>query len=221
LQEFIITIDGPAGAGKTTVSRILAHRLGYKYIDTGALYRGVAYEARAAGVSPDNDEDLEKLCSALNLKFVRNEKGVRLLSNGLDITDQIRAPEITMLASGLSAKPLVRRCLLDLQRAMAKGKGVVVEGRDMGTVVFPNAKIKFYLDASQKTRVARRHRELQSISSQTVKDVEKDIRKRDKNDSTRFFSPLKPAEDAIIIDSTHLSVHQVVELMLRYIENAF
>jgi len=221
LPKLIITIDGPAGAGKTTVSRILAHRLGYKYIDTGALYRAVAFEVRAAGLSPHDDAGIEKLCSIIHLKFVRNEKGLRLQSNDLDITDQIREPEITMLASEVSSNPSVRRYLLDLQRDMAKGKGVVAEGRDMGTVVFPNADIKFYLDASPKTRAVRRHKEFMSVSSQTLKEVERDIKKRDKNDSTRIFAPLKPAEDATIIDSTDLTLHQVVELMLCHIENAF
>lgn len=217
----VVTIDGPAGAGKTTVSRILADRLCYRYIDTGALYRGVAFEARSAGLAPDDDMGLENLCRTLNMNFVRNEKGLRLWSNNSDITDKIRTPEITMLASAVSARPVVRRYLLDLQRDMGKEKGVVFEGRDMGTVVFPAADVKFFLDASRKARALRRYQELASKTSQTLEEVERDIKRRDENDSTRSLAPLKPAKDAIIIDSTNLSIEAVVGLMLSYFEKAF
>lgn len=217
MKRLLITIDGPAGAGKTTVSRELADRLDYKYIDTGALYRGVAFEARYAGVDQDDDAGLEKLCSTLNLNFVKNEKGLRLLSNNSDITDQIRAPEISMMASAVSAKPVVRKYLLGLQRNMGREKGVVFEGRDMGTVVFPDADKKFYLDASPKVRAIRRYRELESKTSQTVEEVEREIRLRDENDRKRETAPMKPADDALIVDSTDLSVNEVVEMMLAYI----
>ena len=217
MKRFIITIDGPAGAGKTTVSRELADRLNYKYIDTGALYRGVAFEARYAGVGQDDDTGLEKLCSTLNLNFVKNEKGLRLLSNNSDITDQIRTPEISMMASAVSARPVVRKYLLGLQRNMGREKGVVFEGRDMGTVVFPDADKKFYLDASPKVRAIRRYRELESKTSQTVEEVEREIRLRDENDRKRETAPMKPADDALIVDSTGLSVNEVVEMMLSCI----
>ena len=219
MKNLIITIDGPSGAGKTTASRMLADRLGYRYIDTGALYRGVALEAITAGLSHDDDKGLEKLCSTLQMKFAHNKKGLRLISNNSDITDQIRTPEISMFASAVSARPVVRRFLLDLQRDMGKKKGVVVEGRDMGTVVFPDADVKFYLDASQKVRALRRFQELRSATSQTLDEVEKDMKSRDKNDSTRDLAPLKPAKDAIIIDSTDLSIKAVVERMLVSIGN--
>lgn len=219
MKQLIITIDGPAGAGKTTVSRILADRLGYKYIDTGALYRGVALEAMSAGLSHDDDKGLEKLCSKLNMKFVPGEKNMRLFSNDSDITDLIRTPEVTMFASAVSARTIVRSFLLDLQRDMGKEKGVVFEGRDMGSVVFPDADVKFYLDASSKVRALRRYKEIQSTTSQTLEEVEKDIKRRDKNDSTRDLAPLKPAEDAIIIDSSDISAESVVNRMLSHIEN--
>jgi CMP/dCMP kinase len=217
MKSLLITIDGPAGAGKTSVSRELADRLNYKYIDTGALYRGVALEARFAGVGQDDDTGLENLCSTLNLNFIKDEKGLRLLSNNSDITDQIRTPEISMMASAVSARPVVRKYLLDLQRNLGREKGVVFEGRDMGTVVFPDADKKFYLDASQKVRAIRRYRELESKTFQRLEDVEREISLRDENDGKREVAPMKPADDAVIVDSTDLSVNDVVEMMLAYI----
>ena len=219
INGLIITIDGPSGAGKTTVSRILADHLGYKYIDTGALYRGVAFEAIALNLSHDDDKGIEKLCGTMNMEFVLNEKGLRLMSNNSDITEQIRTPEISMFASAASARAVVRQFLLDLQRKMGEEKNVVFEGRDMGTVVFPDADVKFFLDASQKTRALRRYRELKSTISQTLAEVEKDMKQRDENDSTRKLAPLKPAEDAIIINSTGISASEIVDLMIQYIQH--
>jgi len=217
MKRLLITIDGPAGAGKTTLSRKIADRLNYKYIDTGALYRGVAFEAGVVGVSKDDDTGLENLCSTLNLNFVKDERGLRLLSDNSDITDQIRTSEISMMASAVSARPVVRKYLLDLQRNMGREKGVVFEGRDMGTVVFPDADKKFYLDASPKVRAMRRYRELESKTSQTLEEVEREIRLRDENDRKREVAPMKPADDAVIVDSTNLSANDVVEMMLDYI----
>ncbi|MCJ7616608.1 MAG: (d)CMP kinase [Desulfobacterales bacterium] len=217
MKRLLITIDGPSGAGKTTVSRELADRLGYKYIDTGALYRGVAFEARYAMVGQDDDIGLENLCNTLNLNFVKDERGLRFLSNNSDITDQIRTPEISMMASAVSARPVVRKYLLGLQRNLGREKGVVFEGRDMGTVVFPDADKKFYLDASPKIRAIRRYRELESKTSQTVEEVEREIRLRDENDRKRETAPMKPADDALIVDSTDLSVNEVVDMMMSYI----
>ncbi len=218
MKKLLITIDGPAGAGKTTVSRALADRLGYRYIDTGALYRGLALTVKNQGINPESDADLARLCKNLKMAFAVNNKGLRLLSNGEDVTDRIRTPEITMLASAVSAKPVVRKHLFELQLSMGLEKAAVFEGRDMGTVVFPDADVKFFLNASTRTRARRRFAELPSNSSQTLDDVEHDIKQRDQNDSTRELAPLKPAEDAIIIDSTDLSVSQVVETMVSHIE---
>ncbi len=217
-KKLLITIDGPAGAGKTTVSRALADRLGFRYIDTGALYRGVALAAQSREIDPQNDAELEQLCSELKLDFIRNDMGLRLLSNGADISDLIRTPEITMLASAVSARPAVRRYLLELQRKLGEEKAAVFEGRDMGTVVFPDADVKFFLNASTRERAERRFNELETNSSQTLDEVQRDIQQRDKNDSTRAVAPLKPARDAIVIDSTNLTVSQVVERMLSHIE---
>jgi len=220
MKQLLITIDGPAGAGKTTVSRMLADRLSYRYIDTGALYRGIAYMAKSAGIEPDDDAALANLCSGLDIKFIRNENGTRLLAGETDITDNIRTPEISMLSSAVSARPVVRQYLLKIQRDMGKEKGVVFEGRDMGTVVFPDADIKFFLDASPEIRSFRRYKELAARnSSQSLEEVETDIRHRDKNDSTRAAAPLKPAEDAVIIDATMRSAEDVVGQIEAHIKN--
>ena len=217
MKKLLITIDGPAGAGKTTVSRALADRLGYRYIDTGALYRGVALAVKTQGIDPQNDADLKQLCNGLELAFIIKDDGLRLISNGQDITNRIRTPEIAMLASAVSARPVVREYLLDLQRDMGGEKAAVFEGRDMGTVVFPAADVKFFLDASTRKRAERRFDEFNSISSQTLDEVERDIEQRDQNDSTREVAPLKPARDAVIIDSTDMTVEQVVTLMASHI----
>lgn len=221
MQKLLITIDGPAGAGKTTVSKALARRLGYTYIDTGALYRSVAYEARAHGIGPNDDEALKKLCSGLEIGFMRGDQGLRLICNQVDITDLIRTPEIAMLASEVSARPGVRQFLLGLQREMGKDKGVVFEGRDMGTVVFPEADVKFFLIASTRTRALRRYKELESTPAVTLQEVEKDLKQRDQNDRTRDLAPLIPAADAIHIDSTDMSIPEVLDQMLTHIAAKF
>lgn len=218
MNKLLITIDGPAGAGKTTVSRALADRLGYRYIDTGALYRGMALAVQSRGIDPQNDDDLKRLCSDLNLTFVRNDEGLSLYLNGENISDRIRTAEITMLASAVSARPVVREFLLDVQKNLGRQKAAVFEGRDMGTVVFPDADVKFFLDASTHTRALRRFEEQKLQSSQTLDEVERDIQRRDRNDSTREVAPLKPAPDAIIIDSTELTAEAVVDLMVSHLE---
>jgi cytidylate kinase len=197
---------------------MLAHRLGYRYIDTGALYRGIALAAISAGLNPDDDDGLFALFNTLKLTFVPGEKGLRLLLNDSDITDRIRTPEISMVASAVSARPVVRDYLLNLQRELGRDKNAVFEGRDMGTVVFPDADVKFFLDASLKTRAKRRFKELSSTSPQSLEAVERDMRRRDKNDSTRSLAPLKPAEDAIRIDSTDLAIEDVVDRMVTAVK---
>jgi cytidylate kinase len=218
MKKLLITIDGPAGAGKTTVSRALAERLGYRYIDTGALYRGVAYEARRRNINLQDDNELEDLCRQLQLSFVTNEKGLRLYCGKADITDQIRTPEISMMASAVSAKSVVRQYLLKVQRDIGRQKAAVFEGRDMGTVVFPDADVKFFLDASPEIRALRRFQEGDDKLGQTLKEVQNDMRQRDANDSTRKLAPLRLADDAILIDSSELSIDRVVDLMLSYVE---
>ena len=220
MKKLLITIDGPAGAGKTTVSRALADRLGYWYIDTGALYRGVAYEVKRRGIDPENEAELQDLCRQIQLSFESEGKGLRLYSNGVDISDDIRTPEISMLASVVSAKSIVREYLLEVQRNIGQKKAAVFEGRDMGTIVFPEADVKFFLDASSKTRALRRYKEIEAESSQSLEEVAKDMQQRDTNDSTRSLAPLRPADDAIRIDSTDLTVQKVVDLMLSHIDKS-
>jgi cytidylate kinase len=194
MKKLLITIDGPAGAGKTTVRRALADRLGYRY-----------------------DDDLIQLCGNLDLNFVKQDKGLGLFLDGKDISDRIRTPEITMMASAVSARPVVREFLLGLQKNLGREKAAVFEGRDMGTVVFPEADLKFFLNASTRTRARRRYEEQKTKNSQTLDEVERDIERRDHNDSTRDVAPLKPAEDAIVIDSTEMKVDEVVDFMVSHL----
>ncbi len=218
-QPLMITIDGPAGAGKTTVSKMLAQRLGYRYIDTGALYRGIAVAVQDAGIAAHDDQALWELCGKTHIDIQRRDDEMRLLINQLDVTDRLRSPEITMLASAVSARPVVRNYLLEIQRMLGGAKQAVVEGRDMGTVVFPDADLKFILVSDARVRAERRHRELQekSDTAPSLETVEQDMAKRDKNDSTRQVAPLKPAPDAIQIDSTPMTIEQVVEVMLTHV----
>lgn len=220
MKPMLITIDGPAGAGKTTVSRCLADHLGYTYIDTGALYRGVACAALAKGVKSDDDKRLGGLLEGIDLRFKKMESGIRLLLNGEDITGEIRTPEITMMASAVSARPVVRNALLDLQRRLGDEKKAVFEGRDMGTVVFPGADVKFFLTADIRTRAVRRYEELKGKGAHTLEQVEADMRTRDQNDSTRAVAPLLPADDAIRIDSSGLTIEAVVDEMMAHVRSA-
>jgi len=219
MQKLLITIDGPAGAGKSTVSRQLAKRLGYRYVDTGALYRGVALAVSRSHTDPQDDPALALLCASLKLEFRLTENRSVLFSDGVNIENQIRTPAITALASIVSARPVVRKHLLKLQLEMGRNKAVVFEGRDMGTAVFPKADMKFFLDASLKTRALRRHNEADDQNSQTLTETERNIRQRDAQDANRQTAPLKPAEDAVKIDSTRMSVGEVVEFMLAQIKS--
>jgi cytidylate kinase len=218
MRKLLITIDGPAGAGKTTVSRMIAERLGYRYVDTGALYRGVAYVAQRRGIAPHDDEALGRLLEGLKLNFKPTVSGQRLLADGEDITDVIRTPKISMLASAVSAQTRVRAYLLRVQRELGRQKGAVFEGRDMGTVVFPEADVKFFLSASEQIRAQRRFAEIQAETGASLDQVERDLRRRDEQDRTRALAPLKAAEDAVWIDSTDLSIEQVVVQMLARVQ---
>jgi cytidylate kinase len=207
----IVAIDGPAGAGKSTVARQLARRLGFSMIDTGAIYRAVALAARRSGVAWDDDEGLRKLLDrGLKLAF----RDDRVILDGHDVTEAIRTPEISRGSSVVSARPVVREKLLGLQRdlGLSAPRGAVLEGRDIGTVVFPDAQVKFFLTASDEARAQRRWTELSEKGlSLTLQDVLADQRRRDKDDTERAIAPLKAAADAIRIDTTGIDLDAVVE----------
>lgn len=219
MKKLLITIDGPAGAGKTSVSKALAEALNYTYIDTGALYRGVALASLRQDVSPEDEAGLRHLCQEIDLRFLPAKDGTKLLLNGEDISDHIRTPDVTMRASAVSAKAAIRDCLLSLQRELAQDQAVIVEGRDMGTVVFPDADVKFFLTADLQTRAKRRYLELSGKTVQDIEAVERDMALRDRNDSTRRIAPLKPAPDAVVVDATDLALSEVIDRMLTHIRS--
>jgi cytidylate kinase len=218
-KRLLIAIDGPAGAGKSTAARNLAKKLGYRYLDTGATYRAVALKAKERGITPEMTEALDRLCADIEIVFEDAEEGQRVCGDGKDITEAIRTPEISMLASRISQERVVREALVDLQRRLG-GPGVVAEGRDMGLVVFPEADVKFYLDATPRQRSTRRYEELMARGIPAVLSrVIEDTNRRDQEDQTREVAPLQMAPDAIYIDSTALTPEQVVERMFEEIES--
>lgn len=211
----IITIDGPAGAGKSTVSRLLARRLNYLYLDTGAMYRAVALQVLKERIDPGDEKALERLCKEIAIFFAEDSRGQRIICQGEDVTEKIREPEVSWMASTVSMKRPVRDAMVALQRKMGDRGGLVAEGRDTGTMVFPRAEAKFFLDANPRERALRRFRELRAKGKEAKQEeVEADVRKRDDQDSSRDLAPLKPAEDAHRIDSTGLTPEEVVERML-------
>jgi cytidylate kinase len=211
----IVAIDGPAGAGKSTVARQLAARLGFSMIDTGAIYRSVALAALEAGIAWDDDQGLRGL---LDRGLLLGFQGDRVLLAGRDVSEEIRTPSISRGASVVSARPVVREKLLQLQRDLGRNapKGAVLEGRDIGTVVFPDAEVKFFLTATDEARALRRHAEL-SEKGLTVDlpEVLADQRRRDKDDTERAIAPLKPAPDALLVDTTGLDLAEVIEHCLQ------
>ena len=217
MDRRIITIDGPAGAGKTTVSKALARELGCVYVDTGALYRAVAFEVKRQQVNWKDSTLLEQFLACLDLDFVMEGRAPVLTSSGLDISAYIRTNEISMLASATSAVPQVRKALLGIQKSIAGERDAVFEGRDMGTAVFPNASYKFFLTADVNVRALRRFEE-STVSGISFEKIFKDMVKRDADDTQRAVSPLKPAPDAVLIDATASDVSQVVEKMKRIIK---
>jgi cytidylate kinase len=210
----IVTIDGPAGSGKTTVSKRLAERAGLLRLDTGATYRACALAAQRAGIPWDNGPKLGTLCAGLDLAFRREGGELRVLLAGEDVSTAIRTPDMGMGASDVSRHPQVREALVALQRRMGADGGVVLEGRDTGTVVFPDAEVKFFLDAAAAVRALRRFREWKD-EAPPFEEVLRDVLRRDVQDSTRDHSPLRMAEGAIYIDSTILGIEEVVDEMVR------
>lgn len=211
-EKPIITIDGPAGAGKSTIAKLLADWLSFIYLDTGALYRAVAYYLTSRGYT--GKEELADLCRHMQVKLNNQGGDLHVLVDNEDVTMKIRTEQIGLFASKISAVPLVRALLLSVQRDAAADGGVLAEGRDMGTVVFPDAEIKFFLDASVKERAGRRYHELlEKGDGVTLRDVESDLRLRDRQDSERPISPLTVSPDAIRIDSTDKTISEVVDIM--------
>lgn len=214
----IITIDGPAGAGKSTICSLLAARLSFICLETGALYRAEAYRLKLQGWNgnPENRADTKCLPDIA----LKQDKGrTRVIVGGRDVTEIIRTEEIGLMASTISAMPEIRQKLLPLQRELAAEGGVVAEGRDMGSVVFPDADVKFYLDASVEERVKRRYLEMSSKDARiNWKDIENDLILRDGQDRGRFISPLVVPADAVVIDSSNQSVAEVIDFMISVIE---
>ena len=217
----IIAIDGPAGAGKSTVARKLAETLSFILVDTGAMYRVVALAAKEAGLAPTEAAAVTALASALvareALRFERDTSlGVRVFLDGRDVSTDIRTPDIAMGASTVSAHPGVRDALLDMQRQAGKNGGVVLEGRDIGTVVFPNADIKFFLTAAPEVRAKRRHAELlaKEGNAPSFEETLADVKRRDDQDMNRPIAPLKQADDAILVDSSALTFDETVRAMI-------
>jgi cytidylate kinase len=213
----IITIDGPAGTGKTTVAKHVANELGYTYLDTGAMYRTLTYGIITQGIDPDNKEAIQEFLKTATVSIKSHFNQKRYFLNDEDVTDKIRTSRVTNLVSKISSYPFVREKLVAIQRDIAKGLNVVMEGRDIGTVVFPDAPVKVYLDASPEVRAKRRYNELKEKDPNdpcTLASVLEDINKRDAFDASRDVSPMRPAEDATIIDTSTLSIEEVVNLII-------
>jgi cytidylate kinase len=224
-RPLIVAIDGPAGAGKSTVSRRLAARLGFAMVDTGAIYRAVALAATRRGVSLDDDARLAELLPAVEIAFAPPATpgaGQRVLLGGEDVSAEIRTPPMSLGASKVSARPVVRAGLLELQRRLAlapENAGAVLEGRDIGTVVFPDADAKFFLTATPEERARRRHAELSAKGDpQTLDEVLADQLRRDRDDSERAVAPLRPAADALVVDTSGVPLEGVVERLVREVQ---
>lgn len=211
---YAIAIDGPAGAGKSTMARQLARELGFVYVDTGAIYRSVAYFMLLMGISPKDTDGVTRLIDDVNLQIVYADGAQRMILNGQDITDELRTPEISKAASLVSAQKVVRSFLLDMQRDVTRTHNVIMDGRDIGTVVLPRADVKIYLTASAEVRANRRLLELQQKGEKTsYAKVLQEIMQRDEQDMTRPIAPLKKAADAVELDTSALSIDQSVAAM--------
>ncbi len=215
-----VAIDGPAGAGKSTLSRKTAENLGFIYVDTGALYRTVGLKFSRKGADTNLDCDIEGILAetSVDIRFVNGEQ--RVFLDGEDVSDDIRTPAASMMASAVSAKPPVRAFLLEMQRKLARDNNVVMDGRDIGTVVLPNATVKIYLTASAEARAQRRYKELMEKGTQvTFQEVYDDMVQRDYNDMNREIAPLKQADDAIVADTTECDLEQSLALLLKIVKD--
>lgn len=215
----IIAIDGPSGAGKSTLAKRLARDLGYTYLDTGAMYRALALKILRQGLDLSDATKLARLVEATDIDLVHREGNLQVLLDGVDVSALIRTPEVSQMASKASAFSVVRKRMLDLQRALGQRGNVVAEGRDIGTVIFPQAEVKIYLDASVQERARRRYEELRAAGRDvTVEETVRELEERDKRDSERDVAPLRKAEDALAIDSSGLTAEAVLERVMRVIK---
>jgi len=220
-RRIAIAIDGPAGAGKSTVARLIAGRFGYLYIDTGAMYRAVALAALRAGVGPGETNELARLVSGLDIRLEPGENAQRVLLNGEDVTEEIRSRDVTSVVPAYAAVPAVRARLVELQRAMAREGGVVMDGRDIGTHVLPDAELKIFMTASVRERARRRYEESGRAQGLTLEMLEKEIAERDRQDASREIAPLVQAEDAIVLDTTSLTAEEAADRVAMLANRAF
>jgi cytidylate kinase len=215
----IITIDGPAGAGKSTVAKQLARKLNISYLDTGAMYRALTFKAIQQNIDLEDEEAIVAMAKQTNIDLESHGPHAKVLLDGKDVSEDIRSMEVTNKTFYIAQKPRVRAIMVDWQRKLGAKKSIVIEGRDVGTVVFPQANKKFYLDANVHERSRRRMEELREKGSEVDKDqLTAELKERDNKDLTRRVGPLKKAEDAVYIDTTHLSVEEVIDEMMKYIQ---
>lgn len=205
-----VAIDGPAGAGKSSIAAAVAGKVGYIYVDTGALYRAVAYSVIKNGTDPSESEKVISLLSKLQVELKFVDKCQRVFVNGEDISDMIRTPEVSMGASVVSAIGEVRNFLFELQKKIARENNVIMDGRDIGTVVLPDAQLKIFLTASPQERARRRYEEIKDKQDVSFDEILRDIIKRDENDMNRAVSPLRQAKDAVLVDTTEMSIEEVI-----------
>ncbi|RKY66005.1 MAG: (d)CMP kinase [Candidatus Latescibacterota bacterium] len=219
MRRPIVAIDGPAASGKSTTARLVAERLGYRWVDTGAMYRALALKVVREKIKPWEEGRLREMLGRTEVRLEEGDGGLRVLLDGEDVTDLVRSPEVTRAVSWVCALPFVREAMVQLQRRMAAGGGVVMEGRDIGTVVVPDAEVKVFLDADVRERARRRWRELREKGMDvSLEDVERELEERDRKDSAREHSPLRRAPDAILVDTTNLSVEEQVERIVRMVK---
>lgn len=217
-----IAIDGPAGAGKSTVAKEVAKRLGIHYLDTGAMYRAMAVAVLEQGIDICEHEKVQQALEKIEISVVYTQKGQRVLANGVDLTDKIRTPQATKGSSDIAVIPAVRLALVEIQRDVAKRYDIIMDGRDIGTYVLPKAKAKFFITASVQERAKRRYLELKAGGQERpIKQLEAEIAARDKTDSEREFAPLRQAEDAILVDTTHMGIEEVVRFVVKKAREAY
>lgn len=217
---FSVAIDGPSGAGKSTIAKAVAERFGFIYVDTGAIYRTVGLAVSRAGIDPQDTDAVVGLLPALDIALRHGEDGLQhMFLNGEDVSSLIRTPEISMYASKVSALPPVRAFLMEMQRSMAQRTSVIMDGRDIGTVVLPDAALKIFLTASAEARAERRYKELlEKGQSVSYDDVLRDMAERDKNDTTRAAAPLRAADDAVLLDTSALSLAESIDAVAALVE---